>query len=325
MTVLINPVPSPIRPIRLHQDIQPVTELVELCFAEAMDAEGRAYIRNIRLAGRSVNSLYLSSLTPETTTIPFHGFVWEEDGRIIGNVTLIYAKRNQQRLYFIANVAVHPDFRGRGIGYKLTERAMRHVKEHDGTRIMLQVRDDNPSAIHIYERLGFHEINRRTNWVVDRSANGHAEELAEGMHITRRMSEDWQQQKTWLLDLYPENVNWFLPFNLTKQIPGLMNWLDRWINGDLLKFWVLRERDRLMGLATLEAVNPYQHFIWLATSPVFEETVIRTLLPHIMRHSRQLQKLQVNYPANRATDAFHQAGMKVLNTLIWMEALISRE
>jgi GNAT superfamily N-acetyltransferase len=324
MTVLINPAPGHIRPIHLDKDIPAVTGLVEQCFAEAMDAEGRAYIRNIRLAARSVNPLYLSTLTPESTPIPFHGYVWEEDGRIIGNVTLIYAKRNEKRLYFIANVSVHPDFRNRGIALKLTERAMRHVKEHDGSRVMLQVRDDNPTALHIYEKLGFYEINRRTTWIVDRAQTVNAVVPAH-LRITRRSADDWPQQKAWLRELYPDNVNWFLPFNINKQLPGLMNWLDRWLNADLLKFWALREGDQLLGMATLEGVNPHQQYIWLATSPAYEDQVIRLLLPHILHTSRQPQKLYVNYPANRAFDAFRQSGWKIHNTLIWMEALISCE
>jgi ribosomal protein S18 acetylase RimI-like enzyme len=213
MTVLINPQPSHIRPIHLERDIQPVADLVEACFADAMDAEGRAYLQNIRSAGRSVSSLYLSSLVPETTNIPFCGFVWEEDGRILGNVTLIYAKRNQQRLYFIANVSVHPDHRGRGIAKKLTERALRHVKEHQGSHVMLQVREDNPPAIHIYESLGFTEINRRTNWIVDRAKHP-SDHLVDDIRISGRKSEDWPQQKAWLQDLFPETVGWFLPFNM---------------------------------------------------------------------------------------------------------------
>jgi ribosomal protein S18 acetylase RimI-like enzyme len=313
-----------IRPIHLNTDIQPVADLVELCFAEAMDAEGRAYLRNIRLTGRNVNSLYLGSLTPETTTIPFHGYVWEEDGRIIGNVTLIYAKRNEQRLYFIANVSVHPDFRGKGIARQLTERALRHVREHQGSRVMLQVRDDNPSAIHIYESLGFKEINRRTNWVVDGEKQS-KESVPENLRITRRASEDWSQQKNWLQEIYPGEVSWFLPFNMNKLTPGLMNWLDRWLNSESLKFWSVRNRDHLLGVGSLEVVNRYQHFLWLATSPAYEDAVIRSLIPHVIHHMRHPFKLLVNYPANRAVDAFLKAGLKVHNTLIWMETLISSE
>jgi ribosomal protein S18 acetylase RimI-like enzyme len=324
MTVLINPQPSHIRPIHLERDIQPVADLVEACFADAMDAEGRAYLQNIRSAGRSVSSLYLSSLVPETTNIPFCGFVWEEDGRILGNVTLIYAKRNQQRLYFIANVSVHPDHRGRGIAKKLTERALRHVKEHQGSHVMLQVREDNPPAIHIYESLGFTEINRRTNWIVDRAKHP-SDHLVDDIRISGRKSEDWPQQKAWLQDLFPETVGWFLPFNMQKHTPGLMNWLDRWLNSDVLRVWAVRSRGHLLGFGSLETVNPHQDYLWLATSPANEDATIRSLIPYVIHHTHQPNKLHVNYPAGRSVEAFTDSGMKVLNTLIWMEAILGSE
>lgn len=324
MTILINPQPSHIRPIHLDKDIRPVADLVELCFDQAMDAEGRAYLHNIRMAGKSVSPLYLSSLTPETTNIPFCGYVWEEGGTILGNITLIFAKRNQQHLYFIANVSVHPEHRGRGIAKKLTERALRHVKEHQGSHVMLQVREDNPPAIHVYESLGFVEINRRTNWIVDRTKRPVKSQFGD-VRVTGRRSEDWPQHKTWLQDLFPESVGWFLPFNIKKHTPGVMNWLDRWLNSDVIRVWAVRNRDHLLGLGSLESVNPHQDYLWLATSPANEDVTIRTLLPYVIHKIRQPNKLQVNYPAGRAVDAFSASGMKVLNTLIWMEVVLSND
>ena len=41
------------------------------------------------------------------------GFVWEEDGSIIGNATLLQSDIPNR--YLVANVAVHPDYRRRGI------------------------------------------------------------------------------------------------------------------------------------------------------------------------------------------------------------------
>jgi hypothetical protein len=97
------------------------------------------------------------------------------------------------------------------------------------------------------------------------------------------------------------------------------------LNSDSLKFWSLRNRDHLLGVASLEAVNPHQHFLWLATSPAYEDTTIRTLLPYIVEHVRAPHKINVNYPANRAVEAFQGVGMKVYNTLIWMDTLIERD
>ena len=311
-----------IRPIRLNQDIPPVADLVELCFAEHMDAEGRSYLNNVRLAGRSISSEHLGALTPETTSIPFHGYVWVENGRILGNVTLIHFKRNQQRYYFIANVSVHPDFRGRGIARQLTARSLQHVKEKGGKSVFLQVREDNPAAIHLYQSLGFTEIMRRTNWTVDVDFKGQIHP-PENIQVTRRMESDWELQKSWLREIYPEKVPWFIPFNIDKLEPGLTTWLDQWLNSGVVKCWAVRSSERTIGFASLEKINPQLVYLWLATSPAFEDEAISTLLAYLLKRVRNSRKIQINYPAHRGENAFKGSGMKELHTLLWMEKKIT--
>lgn len=307
-----------IRSIHLRKDLFPVADLVEMCFAEHMDAEGRAYLRHIRSSAHDENSIFLDASTPETSQIPFHGYVWVEDGKVIGNITLIYANKRNQPRYFIANVAVHPDYRNRGIGRQLTMRAIQHVKDHDGRAVILQVREDNPSAIHIYESLGFREINRRTTWIWNERARP-KKILPEGVHIFHRRAEDWPQQKLWLEATYPETVSWFLPFSLTNHEPGLLNGFVRWLDAQSIHFWSVVEGERLIGAATLEGVNPFQDYIWIASSLIYEERAIEAILPYLIRRAKRPQKILVNYPAHRAEKAFENSGMKVLNTLIWME------
>ncbi len=311
-----------IRLINLRKDLTPVANLVEECFAEHMDAEGKAYIQHIRRAGHDERSYYLDAFSPEASSIPFHGYVWEEEGKIIGNATLIFIKKSDRNLYFIANVAVKPEFRNRGIARKLTERAIKHIKEHGGKSVVLQVREDNPAAIHIYESLGFDEITRRTNWVPERVIPPMRKSQA-NILVTWRKAEDWPQQKTWLEEIYPDSVALFLPFQITKHEPGLLNQLMRWLDSESIKFLAARDGDHLIGLASLETINPFQDYLWLATSPAFEESAIFSLVTYILHHSRHPQKIQVNYPAHRADSVFKQAGMTELNTLIWMENKLS--
>jgi ribosomal protein S18 acetylase RimI-like enzyme len=90
--------------------------------------------------------------------------VWEEAGQLVGNLSMIPISVQGKRSYMIANVATHPDYRGRGIATALTYTAVRHAQEHGTSSVWLQVRDDNPSAIHIYVTQGFEERLRRTTW-----------------------------------------------------------------------------------------------------------------------------------------------------------------
>ena len=58
--------------------------------------------------------------------------------------------------YFISNVAVFPEFRGRGIATDLIARAEREAKKQGAVRLTLEVETHSAGAIRLYEKLGFH-------------------------------------------------------------------------------------------------------------------------------------------------------------------------
>ena len=55
----------------------------------------------------------------------------------------------------ISNVAVHPDFRGKGISRKMLDILMREAREDGVQAFTLEVRAGNEIAIGLYESLGF--------------------------------------------------------------------------------------------------------------------------------------------------------------------------
>ena len=55
----------------------------------------------------------------------------------------------------ISNVAVHPDYRGRGISRKMLEVLMRDACEDGVQAFTLEVRAGNEIAVNLYESLGF--------------------------------------------------------------------------------------------------------------------------------------------------------------------------
>ncbi|RLF20430.1 MAG: ribosomal-protein-alanine N-acetyltransferase [Thermoprotei archaeon] len=55
----------------------------------------------------------------------------------------------------ILNIAVHPDYRRRGIGSILMKEIMKRLKEKGARIYRLEVRVSNTPAQHLYERLGF--------------------------------------------------------------------------------------------------------------------------------------------------------------------------
>ena len=64
----------------------------------------------------------------------------------------------------VMNIAVHPDYRRRGIGQILIEELIREVKNLGSISLTLEVRSSNAPAVSLYEKLGFSQVGRRKNY-----------------------------------------------------------------------------------------------------------------------------------------------------------------
>lgn len=64
----------------------------------------------------------------------------------------------------LANVALKPAFRGRGLGSRLVERVIEVGRERSIETLYLEVRASNSRAIELYLRLGFEEVGRRRDY-----------------------------------------------------------------------------------------------------------------------------------------------------------------
>lgn len=71
-----------------------------------------------------------------------------------------YAKLEEPNSYYIAGMAVFPEYRGNGIGSKFLEIAERQAKDVGLNRVNLIVFEGNSGAKRLYERHGYHEIAR---------------------------------------------------------------------------------------------------------------------------------------------------------------------
>lgn len=67
----------------------------------------------------------------------------------------------------VTNLAVHPDFRRRGIGERLMEAIMSCAKSRGAKRITLEVRVSNLGAQELYEKLGFVSVGVRPQYYHD--------------------------------------------------------------------------------------------------------------------------------------------------------------
>ncbi len=151
---------SHIRPARPRRDLAAIADLIAIGFADTLDASGHLMLRDMQATAR---------WGPVTWTLarwmgvipPLRGYVWEEDGHIVGNVSLTPA--GYGRGWVVANVVVLPKYRRRGIARALMETALEEVAQR-GTFAVLQVLEENEPARKLYRDLGFAEARTFTRW-----------------------------------------------------------------------------------------------------------------------------------------------------------------
>lgn len=309
-----------LRPIDVGHDLNAVADLIELCFSNTLDPEGHQYLNHIRDAAQSAPLLGWATTLGEPPSVPLTGYVWEEEGQLVGNVSVIPFYHHERRYYLIANVAVHPHYRGRGIARILTESGIEHARQHRAPAVWLQVREDNDPALHIYRHLGFQERARRTAWHSHPQESPSSSPLspADFFKIGPRLPHHWSQQIQWLERLYPSELSWHLPIDRKSLQPGLMAEVYRFFNFNYPKQWVITREGELFAVLACCHTSGYADTLWLAAPPLSDDYAIHTLLRHARQHAFPLRPLMLNYPAGLSAQAIQSAGFQAQQTLIWM-------
>ncbi len=316
-----------LRPFDPARDLKQVADLVELCFADTLDQEGRSYLRHMRAAARNPRYLRWSGMLSGNGALPPFGFVWEEDNQIIGNLTLIPYPSLRQNYYLIANVAVHPIYRRHGIARSLTEAAINYARKRGAQTAWLHVRPENTAALNLYRSLGFRERDSRTTWhsqtetTVDRLEPPRFTPVLEnpmGIKIVPRRATDWQTQRHWLKQVYPPHIAWQLPLRMQSLRPGVLGFLYRFFNDLHLRHWSAVRDGRLIGVITWQASLSYTDHLWLAVNPAVDETAVAPLLSHVRRYASPKRVLSLEYPSDRARQDIQSAGYVEHQTLVWM-------
>lgn len=96
--------------------------------------------------------------------------VWlaEEDGKIVGFVASDgnwFSKREGKVVGAIHELVVLPEYRSRGVGKALVEKALDYFKSRELDMAELWVGDKNQQALEFYKKLGFEEKDRFNYWI----------------------------------------------------------------------------------------------------------------------------------------------------------------
>lgn len=306
-----------VRPFDIRRDLNPVADLVEMCFAETLDEDGQRYLRQMRDAARNPTFLRWAG-SADTGAAPMAGFVWIEDGRLVGNLSIIPFTVSRQKYFLIANVAVHPEYRRRGIARALTVEAREYSIRKKVYTTWLHVREENQAARSLYESEGFVERARRTTW---HSLPGQITTVhpPPGLQLTARRASTWRQQEQWLYRIYPPELTWQLPLQIGAMKPGLLEMIAPWLSLSSVRHWAAYRGEDLLGVVSYQPMDSYADTLWLAAPEIFDTDAVGALLSFARRKLPGKRPLGVDFTAHLGDEAFRKAGFWVHQTLVWME------
>jgi ribosomal protein S18 acetylase RimI-like enzyme len=314
-----------LRPLSILRDLPAVADLIEMCFSNTLDSDGKRYVQDMRRAGNDNAFTQWANRAAETTSLPLTGYVWDENGKVVGNASLVPFRREKERVYLIANVAVHPDYRRRGIARALTERVMQHAREKKINNVWLHVREDNFGAIDLYTQLGFIERARRAAWQA--STDAHVPTLKTDLVVANKPPRDWQTQLSWLSRLYPDFLAWHRNWNFDSLRPSFWNWLYlTFIDMNVRQWTAVKKNQSLANSESMEAALvwiPYERgeALFAAVGEKSDPSALTALLLHARRDLTHYHpSIVLEFPSSEFDGAIRAAGFKALRTLIWMQA-----
>ncbi|MEN8173442.1 MAG: N-acetyltransferase [Chloroflexota bacterium] len=310
-----------IRSFDLRRDLKSTADLIELCFNDTLSDDGRRYLRRMREASELGSSAHWAALASLRGSFPLSGYVWEVAGELVGNISMIPFVHQGRRLYLLANVVVHPNFRRRGIARAMTESALKKLRRMRVRDAWLQVRSDNPAAVHLYTSMGFSIQARRTTWkILPNEIQG---AVQPGIRITPRFSRHWEQQRQWIDNNYPGNLRWHFYLKAPALKPGLAGWFYRFFLEVDIHHWAAYHNGQFLGVLSWQAAQTRSDHLWLAASPKTENETLRAIMPFIRKERRIYRPLNFDYPAGRAVETLLEAGFKEQHTLLWMHKSLS--
>lgn len=316
-----------LRPFDISRDLKQVADLVESCFAGTLDEDGQAYVQNMRASARNAHFLRWAAAVADSAPLPLSGFVWVENGCLVGNLSLIPFTVQGKRGYLIANVAVDPAYRRRGIARTLTTTAMHNIQQRGYASIWLHVREDNQPAQQLYRSLGFEERTRRTTWEVRPRTSVLLEHFTPtplpDLIVSHPRAADWAYQRQWLQQTYPPELTWHLPLDLNSMRPTWTGSLHRLFTGVQIQQWAAYDHQQLIGVLSWQPRSDHADIFWLAADPEHESEAIIALFTAVKRQINKRPRMVLDFPAGRSTPAFQQVGFHHQQTLIWMEASLS--
>jgi ribosomal protein S18 acetylase RimI-like enzyme len=320
------------RPLDAGRDLAQVADLIDAAFAADIDEEGQKVLREMRSMSHAGPVLWLLDRTSDEFTDSLGGYVWIEEGRVVGNVSLSRLSPGGNR-WQISSVAVAAPYRGRGIARQLMGLALEYVGKHGGGWVLLQAREDNPTALALYQSLGFEAMGGETEMTGETLAVRDMETRQEVLRpagFTWRgiQAHEWAKEYALARDSLAPLMQWERPVRPAQfQQSALPQWwkgLARRLGGRATERLGVFDQDGQLGASLEVRLDLWQHRAYFRAlvarklHSVVEYLLVREGLRVVPRQARFRVEARFPMELTALREALKEAGFQERRTLIHM-------
>jgi ribosomal protein S18 acetylase RimI-like enzyme len=317
MTVINVKVHKGVRPVDPQRDMSAIVDLIALGFENELDPQGQKMLAQMRQAAQRRTQSPLGLGTDLEPT----GFVWVEEERIVGNLSLRYALPSRSKGQMIGNVVVHPEYRGMGIGRAMVEAAITAARQQGARWIGLEVREDNPVACGLYTHIGFEEVGRQLHLLRPAGAtwpNGmktaltwQASKPKDRLRWMQLADAIYSRRQKWVLEIRPNEYNY----------GGLERKFDLWFSGEHEEAWLYGETEAQLALHVKTDKRSRYHVWDILAHPQTGEAGVQAIVAQALHATRRFTPWPViALVADQAplAKALYDAGFKLHRSLMQM-------
>lgn len=307
-----------LRPVDPRRDLRQIASLMDVCFSDSLDQNGGGAGREMEALSRSGALFwFLGSMSPNWQL----GFVWFENGKLVGNVSTQMAEHDKAT-WLIANVAVHPDYRRRGLATALTAAATDLAQQNHARRILLQVHQHNTGAYTLYRDLGFEVITTRSTWERVSALEPPPLTLPD-LDIRPARRAEWESDFSFVARHRAAGFSWLHPLRQADWRPSFWRTLSNFLNAARDEHWLaINTAGQLVGAFYLSAGFSTTDDLNILVRPEWQGRLERPLLAAALRRlGRRPWSVRVDHPTpdDPTESALKEFGFRKIQTLVWME------
>ncbi len=325
MVALSTPSNAPFRGLRrfdVARDIGPASHVIGVAFANELGANDRAVLRQYRMLRFLSPLLWLAARTTPDFDAVLGGFVWVEDGKVVGTLTLNRTVADDYH-WLISNVGVLPQYRRRGIARELVAAAIEDARSKNARVVTLQVRENNVGAYRLYTDLGFRFLEKTHTLETERPTAPHLDGTALPLRALRM--GDLDAALSLAREVTPQSYQALVPLRRGEFMPADSGdgWSDRVFDvarGYRMQRMVVPDGERLAAMATLRArLRGGVHQMELSVHPAWRGRIERPLIAQLLgvfaRHARRPIIADIGSQETEVVAVLERLGFQTVATL----------